>query len=158
IRQPDARSARYSSSAVLPMPASPTSMSTRLLPARTSASRPSSASRSSRRPRSSVAIATAEATGERTRVTYRRENAVGSATLCGVVRGRDQELEVVDALLEAVRAGAGRALVVQGEPGIGKTALLDGLAARASDCRVMRAAGVEWEMELAYAGLQQLIS
>ena len=55
-----------------------------------------------------------------------------------------------------MRAGAGRALVVRGEPGVGKTVLLDYLAARASGCRVARAAGVQSEMELAFAGLHQL--
>ena len=55
-----------------------------------------------------------------------------------------------------MRAGEGRALVVRGEPGVGKTALLDYLAGRASGCRVARVAGVQSEMELAYAGLQQL--
>jgi DNA-binding CsgD family transcriptional regulator len=55
-----------------------------------------------------------------------------------------------------VRAGEGRALVVRGEPGVGKTALLDYLAGRASKCLVARAAGVQSEMELAFAGLHQL--
>jgi DNA-binding CsgD family transcriptional regulator/tetratricopeptide (TPR) repeat protein len=55
-----------------------------------------------------------------------------------------------------VRAGEGRALVVRGEPGVGKTALLDYLAGRASGCLVARAAGVQSEMELAFAGLHQL--
>jgi DNA-binding CsgD family transcriptional regulator/tetratricopeptide (TPR) repeat protein len=55
-----------------------------------------------------------------------------------------------------VRAGEGRALVVRGEPGVGKTALLDYLAGRASGCRVARAAGVQSEMELAFAALHQL--
>jgi len=55
-----------------------------------------------------------------------------------------------------VRAGTGRALVVRGEPGVGKTVLLDYLAVRASKCLVVRAAGVESEMELAFAGLHQL--
>jgi hypothetical protein len=48
--------------------------------------------------------------------------------------------------------------VVRGEPGVGKSALLDYLARGASDCRVMRAAGVESEMELAFAGLHQMLS
>jgi AAA ATPase-like protein len=56
----------------------------------------------------------------------------------------------------AVRAGEGRALVVRGEPGVGKTVLLDYLAGRASGCLVARAAGVQSEMELAFAGLHQL--
>ena len=55
-----------------------------------------------------------------------------------------------------MRAGEGRALVVRGEPGVGKTALLDYLAGRASGCLVARAAGVQSEMELAFAGLHQL--
>ena len=55
-----------------------------------------------------------------------------------------------------VRAGEGQALVVRGEPGVGKTVLLDYLAGRASGCRVARAAGVQSEMELAFAALHQL--
>jgi DNA-binding CsgD family transcriptional regulator/tetratricopeptide (TPR) repeat protein len=55
-----------------------------------------------------------------------------------------------------VRAGEGRALVVRDEPGVGKTALLDYLAGRASGCLVARAVGVQSEMELAFAGLHQL--
>jgi hypothetical protein len=61
-------------------------------------------------------------------------------------------------ILDAVRGGAGRALVVRGEPGVGKTALLDYLAEQASGCRVARASGVESELELAYAGLHQLLA
>jgi DNA-binding CsgD family transcriptional regulator len=63
---------------------------------------------------------------------------------------------VLDELLDAVRGGAGRALVVRGEPGVGKTALLDYLAEQASGCRVALVAGVEAEMELPYAGVYQL--
>ena len=55
-----------------------------------------------------------------------------------------------------MRAGEGRALVVRGEPGVGKTVLLDYLAGRASGCLVARAVGVQSEMELAFAGLHQL--
>ena len=55
-----------------------------------------------------------------------------------------------------MRAGEGRALVVRGEPGVGKTVLLDYLAGQASGCLVARAAGVQSEMELAFAGLHQL--
>jgi DNA-binding CsgD family transcriptional regulator len=65
-------------------------------------------------------------------------------------------LGVLDGLIEAVRAGESRVLVVRGEPGVGKTALLDHLAGRARGCRVVRAAGVQSEMELAFAGLHQL--
>jgi DNA-binding CsgD family transcriptional regulator len=60
--------------------------------------------------------------------------------------------------MDAVRGGAGRALVVRGEPGVGKTALLDYLAEHALGCRLAHAAGVESEMELAYAGLHQLLT
>ena len=70
--------------------------------------------------------------------------------------GRRGELGVLDRLIEAVRAGESRALVVRGEPGVGKTALLDHLVAHASGYRVARAAGVQSEMELAFAGLHQL--
>jgi DNA-binding CsgD family transcriptional regulator len=57
-----------------------------------------------------------------------------------------------------VRAGESRALVVRGEPGVGKTALLEYVAEQASGCWVARAAGVQSEMELAFAGLHQLLS
>src|SRR5580700_8996482 len=70
--------------------------------------------------------------------------------------GRLNERGVLDRLVADVRAGEGRALVVRGEPGVGKTALLDYLAERASGCLVARAAGVQSEMELAFAGLHQL--
>ena len=59
-------------------------------------------------------------------------------------------------LVAAVRAGESRALVVHGEPGVGKTALLEYLAGQASGCRVVRAGGVQSEMELAFAVLHQL--
>src|SRR5216683_1832140 len=70
--------------------------------------------------------------------------------------GRRSECDVLDRLVDAVRAGESRALVVAGEPGVGKTALLDYVAGRASGFRVARAVGVQSEMELAFAGLQQL--
>jgi DNA-binding CsgD family transcriptional regulator len=61
-------------------------------------------------------------------------------------------------LIEAVRDGESRTLVVRGDPGVGKTVLLEHLAGQASGagCRVARAAGVQSEMELAFAGLHQL--
>jgi DNA-binding NarL/FixJ family response regulator len=73
-----------------------------------------------------------------------------------VLRARRRECETFDRLLDAVRAGESRTLVVEGEPGVGKTALLDYAVERASDFRVARAAGVQSEMELAFAGLHQL--
>jgi tetratricopeptide (TPR) repeat protein len=60
--------------------------------------------------------------------------------------------------MDAVRGGMGRALVVHGEPGVGKTALLDYLVEQASGCRVARAVGVQSEMELPYAGVHQLLT
>ena len=58
--------------------------------------------------------------------------------------------------MASVRAGPSRALVLRGESGIGKSALLEYLVRQASGCGIARASGVESEMELAYAGLQQL--
>ncbi|MDX6727334.1 MAG: hypothetical protein QOK49_2139 [Baekduia sp.] len=58
--------------------------------------------------------------------------------------------------MASVRAGQSQALLLRGEPGVGKTALLDYVATSASGCRIARAAGVESEMELAFAGLHQL--
>ena len=72
------------------------------------------------------------------------------------LRGRRRECEALDRLLEDVRAQQSRVLVLRGEAGVGKTALLEYLTASASGCRVARAAGVESEMELAFAGVHQL--
>ena len=69
---------------------------------------------------------------------------------------RLSERAELDRLVDTVRAGESGVLVVHGDPGVGKTALLDHLAVRASGCRVARMAGVQSEMELAFAGLQQL--
>ena len=72
------------------------------------------------------------------------------------LRGRRSEREALSRLVASVRAGESRVVVLRGEAGVGKTALLEYLATRASGCRIARAAGVESEMELAFAGLQQL--
>jgi DNA-binding CsgD family transcriptional regulator len=69
---------------------------------------------------------------------------------------RRAECAVLDQVLNAVRAGESRVLVLRGEPGVGKTALLEYLAGRAAGCRVVRVVGVQSEMELAFAGLHQL--
>ena len=73
-----------------------------------------------------------------------------------MLRDRRSERDVFDRLLAAVRAGESRALVVRGEPGVGKTALLEYVIERATGCRVERVTGVQSEMELAFAGLHQL--
>jgi DNA-binding CsgD family transcriptional regulator len=70
--------------------------------------------------------------------------------------GRRGECDLLDRLADDVRGGRSRALVVRGEPGVGKTALLDYLAGRAAGCQVARASGVQSEMELAFAGLHQV--
>ncbi|HEV2251633.1 MAG TPA: ATP-binding protein, partial [Streptosporangiaceae bacterium] len=71
---------------------------------------------------------------------------------------RRSERAALDRLVKAVRGGQSRALVVRGEPGVGKTVLLDYLARAAtrSGCEVRRATSVQTEMELAFAGLHQL--
>ena len=69
---------------------------------------------------------------------------------------RGRERDVLDQLVADVRAGQSRVLVLRGEAGIGKTALLEYLSAAAEGCRIARAAGVESEMELAFAGLHAL--
>jgi DNA-binding CsgD family transcriptional regulator len=76
----------------------------------------------------------------------------GSARL----RGRRRERAALDDLVAGARAGRSQVLVLRGEAGIGKTALLDYAEDVATDARVARVAGVEAEMELAYAGLHQL--
>ena len=72
------------------------------------------------------------------------------------LRGRADECAVLNAFIGDVRRGASRSLVLRGEAGIGKTALLEYLVESAPDLTVVRAIGVESEMELAYASLHQL--
>lgn len=72
--------------------------------------------------------------------------------------GRDEELATIDRLLGEVREGRGRTLVLRGEAGIGKTALLDHAAAEASGMRVLHGTGVEYESGMPYAGLHMLLS
>jgi hypothetical protein len=73
-----------------------------------------------------------------------------------VFEGRAAQRALLDGLLENVRGGQSSALVIRGEAGIGKTALLEYCAEQASGFQVARAAGVETEMELPFAGLHQL--
>lgn len=70
--------------------------------------------------------------------------------------GRAKECKLLDDLVSTIRRGESRSLVLHGEAGIGKTALMHYLVTSASDLTVVRAAGVESEMELAYASLHQL--
>src|SRR5579859_3218891 len=69
---------------------------------------------------------------------------------------RGSERDVLDRLVTGVRAGQSRVLVLRGEAGIGKTALLEHLSAVTEGCRIARIGGIESEMELAFAGLHAL--
>ncbi len=73
-----------------------------------------------------------------------------------MLRGRSDERDELDRQLQRVRAGHSWVQVLRGEAGVGKTALLEYVADRASDSHIARLAGVESEMELAFAGLHQL--
>ncbi|MFE7385114.1 AAA family ATPase [Streptomyces zhihengii] len=73
------------------------------------------------------------------------------------IAGRQAEIAAVTALLDGVRSGTGGALVVRGEPGVGKSALLRHAAGRAAPARVLRATGAEPESGLAFAALHQLL-
>jgi DNA-binding CsgD family transcriptional regulator len=74
------------------------------------------------------------------------------------LRGRRYECEILSGLVASAQSGRSQVLVLRGEAGIGKTALLEFLADGATGCQVSRAAGVESELELTYAGLHQLCS
>ena len=73
-----------------------------------------------------------------------------------MLRGRHDEREALNRQLQCVRTGQSSVLVLRGEAGVGKTALLEYVAEQAAECRIARVAGVESEMELAFAGLHQL--
>jgi len=71
--------------------------------------------------------------------------------------GRDAEQRVVDELLQSARTGSSAVLVLRGEPGIGKTALLEYAQSRAAGMTLLRSVGIEAEHELPFAGLHQLL-
>jgi DNA-binding CsgD family transcriptional regulator len=77
--------------------------------------------------------------------------------MLGGVLGRDQETGLLESVLRAAAAGHGGGVVLHGEPGIGKTALLSHAEERAGGFQVLRAVGVEPEADLAYAMLHQLL-
>ena len=91
-------------------------------------------------------------------MTTRIGSTVGSAggTTATLV-GRDREREEIDRMLAAARAGDSRSLVVRGAAGVGKSALLAYAGERADACVILRAAGVETESDLAFAGLHGLL-
>ena len=70
--------------------------------------------------------------------------------------GRARERETLDRLLRQVRGGRSAVLVLRGEAGVGKSALLEHVTGNADGCRVARTGGVQSEMELPFAGLHQL--
>ena len=70
--------------------------------------------------------------------------------------GRHAECRFLDRLLDNVRSGQGQVVVMRGEAGVGKSALLGYAERSAAGCRVARVSGVQYESELAYAGLHQL--
>jgi DNA-binding CsgD family transcriptional regulator len=72
------------------------------------------------------------------------------------MRGRERETQLLGELIARAREGQGGALVVRGEAGIGKTSLLEWTVESAAGFRALRAAGAEFEMELAFAGLHAL--
>src|SRR4051812_3946661 len=72
------------------------------------------------------------------------------------LRGRGSECALLDELVAAIRRGESQSLVLRGEAGIGKTALLEYLIASAPDATIVRAVGVQSDMELPYAALHQL--
>ncbi|MGI5286419.1 helix-turn-helix transcriptional regulator [Nonomuraea polychroma] len=72
--------------------------------------------------------------------------------------GRRQEISVLTGLLEGAESGRGAAVVVRGEAGIGKTALLEWALEASPEMRVLRATGVEFEMGLPFSGLHQLLA
>lgn len=78
--------------------------------------------------------------------------AAGPTTLWG----RARERQILDSALDGVRGGKSAVLVLRGEPGVGKTTLMQYLAGQAGDCRVTRVTGVESELELPFAALHQL--
>jgi hypothetical protein len=81
---------------------------------------------------------------------------LGASVGVGGLRGRAGECASLDAVAAALRKGQSCSLLLRGEAGMGKTALLEHLVASASDLTIVRAAGVELEMELDYAGLHQV--
>src|ERR1700758_1755710 len=76
----------------------------------------------------------------------------------GHLLDREREREVLDRLLDGLRRGRGGVLVLHGEAGVGKTALLEYAAEAGREFRIARTFGVEAEMELPFASVQQLCS
>src|ERR1700693_5694642 len=71
--------------------------------------------------------------------------------------GREPELQAIDQALAAARVGTSSRLVIRGEPGIGKTALLEYAIGQAASMRVLTVRGVEFEADMPFAGLHELL-
>src|SRR5258707_2273292 len=71
--------------------------------------------------------------------------------------GRDLELIAIDQAMASARLGKSASLVIRGEPGIGKTALLEYAVGNAGSMRILSARGVEFEAGLPFAGLHELL-
>jgi DNA-binding CsgD family transcriptional regulator len=83
--------------------------------------------------------------------------AAGQGSYCLGVIGRRGERALIEGLLAAARSGRSGVLVLHGEPGVGKSVLLGHAMARAGEFRVLQAVGVETEVDMAFAGLDQLV-
>jgi DNA-binding CsgD family transcriptional regulator len=81
---------------------------------------------------------------------------ISSGVEGGMLRGRERECRLLDDMVKTIRSGGSCSLLLRGEPGIGKTALLDYLCESADGCRVLRMAGFESETELVFAALHRL--
>jgi DNA-binding CsgD family transcriptional regulator/tetratricopeptide (TPR) repeat protein len=106
--------------------------------------------------RRAAGVVTWESVPSRTSSTSADRMASTSHAAAPRLLGRQPHCDAIDRLVRDLHAGSSRALVLRGEAGIGKTALLDHLVTRAASSRIERAAGVESEMELPFAGLHQL--
>jgi hypothetical protein len=74
-----------------------------------------------------------------------------------VLVGRVEERRLLDAAVEGIRDGMSSVLVVSGEAGIGKTALMDDVVGSVNGIRVVRTAGIEGEIELPHAALHRVL-
>ncbi|MEU4312187.1 AAA family ATPase [Nocardia sp. NPDC024068] len=90
-------------------------------------------------------------------MTISRHSPPGPDTAVTALYGRQKERDALAALMEGAQAGNGGFAVVHGEPGIGKSALLDDAARTAADMRVLHVTCVEWESDLGYATLHHLL-
>ena len=82
---------------------------------------------------------------------------IGAPRIAAILLGRDRERREIERVLDGARSGTSGCVALVGEPGIGKTALLDHAADEASDMRVLRARGIEAEAQVPFASLLELV-